>query len=70
MTIEQRKKSLINWISNLNDESVISQIEVYRKSSIEELPQEIIELLKISAAEPDDDCIEHISVQDILDSEE
>jgi len=66
MTIEQRKISLINWITNLDDETVINQIESYRKTSINSLPKEIVELLKISAAEPIEDCIEHTSVQDIL----
>lgn len=70
MTIEQRKISLINWITNLNDETVINQIEGYRKTSIKSLPKEIVELLTISAAEPIEDCIEHTSVQDILNMEE
>ena len=70
MTIEQRKISLINWITNLNDETVINQIEGYRKTSIKSLPKEIVELLNISAAEPIDSCIEHTSAQDILNMKE
>lgn len=66
MTIEQRKISLINWITNLNDETVINQIESYRRTSINSLPKEIVELLNISAAEPIEDCIEHTSAHDIL----
>ena len=61
---------MINWITNLNDETVINQIEGYRKTSIKSLPKEIVELLTISAAEPIEDCIEHTSVQDILNMEE
>lgn len=70
MTIEQRKISLINWITNLDDETVINQIEGYRKTSINFLPKEIVELLNISAAEPVEDCIEHTSAQDILNMKE
>lgn len=70
MTLEQRKISIINWITNLDDETIINQIESFRKTSIDQLPKEIVELLNISAAEPMEDCIEHTSAQDILDLEE
>lgn len=66
MTIEQRKISLINWITNLEDESVINQIEDFRKSSLDELPKEIVELLNISDSENLDDCIEHTNSRAIL----
>lgn len=66
MTVEQRKISLINWIANLEDENVINRVEDLRKTSFEQLPKEIVELLTISAAEKEEDCIEHSSVQDIL----
>jgi len=70
MTLEQRKISIINWITNLDDETIINQIESFRKTSIDQLPKEIVELLNISAAESIEDCIEHTSAQDILDLEE
>jgi hypothetical protein len=66
MTIEQRKISLINWITNLEDENVINRIEGFRKTSLDELPKEIVELLHISASEPLEDCIEHTTSRDIL----
>ena len=66
MTIEQRKISLINWITNLNDETLINQIEGFRKTSLNELPKEIIELLKISDSESLDGSIEHTNSRDIL----
>lgn len=66
MTIEQRKISLINWITNLDDEDVIDQIENFRKTSLEDLPKEIVELLRISDSENIDDCIEHTNVRDLL----
>lgn len=66
MTIEQRKISLINWITNLEDESVINQIEGFRKSSLDELPKEIVELLKISGSENLNDCVEHTNSRDVL----
>lgn len=70
MTIEQRKISLINWITNLEDEAVINQIEGFRKTSLSQLPKEIVELLTLSASEKEEDCIDHTSVQDILDMNE
>ncbi|MEM7548494.1 MAG: hypothetical protein AAF363_02395 [Bacteroidota bacterium] len=70
MTIEQKKIALINWITNLDDETVIDKIEGFRKTSINELPNEIVELLNIAASEPIEDCIEHTSAQDILDMNE
>lgn len=66
MNIEQRKISLINWITNLEDESVLNQIEDFRKSSLDELPKEIVELLKISDSENFNDSIEHTNSRDIL----
>lgn len=70
MTIEQRKISLINWITNLEDENIIDQIEGFRKTSLNQLPNEIVKLLTMSAAESEEECIEHTSVQDILDMNE
>lgn len=69
MTIEQRKISLINWITNLEDESVIKQIEDFRKSSLDELPTEIVELLKISDTENLEDSVQHTTSRDILNKE-
>jgi hypothetical protein len=66
MTIEQRKISLINWITNLNDENLINQLESFRKTFLNELPKEIVELLKISDSESLDDALEHTNSQDIL----
>jgi len=66
MTIEQKKISLINWITNLEDETLINQIEDFRKTSLSELPKEIVKLLKISDSESIDDCIEHTNSRDVL----
>jgi len=70
MTIEQRKLSLINWITNLDDETVINQIEGYRKTSTNSLPKAIVELLNMSAAEPIENCIEHTSAWEVLNIKE
>ncbi|MEO9802445.1 MAG: hypothetical protein ABJF04_04320 [Reichenbachiella sp.] len=69
MTIEQKKISLINWITNLKDERVINQIEDFRKSSLNDLPKEIVELLEISDSEDLKDCVEHTNARDILDKQ-
>lgn len=66
MTFEQKKISLINWITNLEDESVINQIEDFRKSSLDELPKEIVDMLKILDSEDLSNCIEHTNSRDTL----
>lgn len=69
MTTEQRKISLINWITNLDDEAVISQIEDCRRASLSELPSEIIELLTASDAFDEEDCIEHTTSKNLVDGQ-
>ena len=66
MTLEQKKISLINWITNLDDEVVLDQIAGIQKSSLDNLPDAIVQLLKIAEAEPDDNLTVHTSVRDIL----
>ena len=66
MTIEQKKISLINWITNLEDEVILDQIAGIQKLSLDELPPAIIELLKIADAEPEESLTRHTSVRDIL----
>lgn len=66
MTIEQKKISLINWITNLEDEVVLDKIARIQKSSLEELPDAIVQLLKIAEAESDEGLTVHTSVRDIL----
>ncbi|MEP2024469.1 MAG: hypothetical protein ABJH98_13755 [Reichenbachiella sp.] len=66
MTAEQRKISLINWITNLQDEDVLEQIEGIQKSSLDELPDAIVKLLEIANSEPEESLTVHTSVRDIL----
>lgn len=66
MTMEQRKISLINWITNLQDESVINKIEGFRSTYFHDLPKEIVELLEMSDAENPKECIEHTNSRDII----
>ena len=66
MTIEQKKISIINWVTNLDDEVVIDQIVGIQKSSLDELPDAIVQLLKIADSEPEDNLTVHTSVRDIL----
>ncbi len=66
MTIEQRKIALISWITNLEDEAVINQIEGYRSASLSDLPKEIVELLNISDSSKEEDCIEHANSRTLL----
>lgn len=66
MTIEQKKISLINWITNLEDEVILDQIVGFQKSSLDELPNAIIQLLKMAEAEPEENLVKHTNVRDIL----
>ncbi|WP_420579684.1 hypothetical protein [Reichenbachiella sp.] len=66
MTLEQKKISLINWIANLEDELVLDQIAGIQKLSLDNLPDAIVQLLKIAEAEPDNSLTVHTSVRDIL----
>jgi hypothetical protein len=66
MTIEEKKISLINWIKTLEDEGILDQISGLKKSSIDELPDAIIQLLKKAEEESEDHLIEHTSVNDLL----
>lgn len=66
MTIEQKKISLINWITNLEDEVVLDQISGIQELSLDELPDAIVELLKIADSEPEENFTIHTTVRDIL----
>lgn len=66
MTIEQKKISLINWITNLEDEKTLDLIAKVQKSSFEELPKAIIKLLKLADEEPEEKLVKHSSSKDIL----
>lgn len=66
MTVEQRKISLINWITNIQDENVLEQIEGIQKSSLDELPDPIVKLLEIANSEPEESLTVHTSVRDVL----
>lgn len=66
MTIDQKKISLINWIATIDDESVLDQVVSLQKSSIEQLPEAIIQLLKIADSERDDQLSIHTSAREVL----
>ncbi len=66
MTFEQKKISLINWITNLDDELVLDRIAEIQQLSLDELPDSIVQLLKIAEAEPDENLTVHTTVRDLL----
>ena len=66
MTIEQKKISLINWITNIEDEVVLDQLAGIQKSSLDELPDAIVQLLEIADSEPEEKLTIHNSVRDLL----
>lgn len=66
MTIEQKKISLINWITTLEDEVILDQMVGFKKPSLDELPSAIVQLLKMAEAEPDENLVKHTSAKDFL----
>jgi hypothetical protein len=66
MTIEQRKIALIKWITNLENESLLEQIEDFKSRTLDELPQEIIKLLTLSDGAKEVECIEHSTSKNLL----
>jgi hypothetical protein len=66
MTIEQKKISLINWITNIKDEAVLDKIGKFQQSSLDELPDAIVKLLKMADSEPEENLVTHTSSRDIL----
>lgn len=68
MTIEQKKISLINWIANLEDEEILNQLTGFQQSSLDKLPDAIVQLLKIAESEPEENLVKHTSVRDILNN--
>lgn len=68
MTIEQKKIALINWITNLENEVVLDRLVELQKSSLSELPDAIVQLLKMAEAEPEENLVKHTNSRDILKS--
>ncbi len=66
MTIEQKKISLINWITNIADESILDQVAELQMSSLNELPDAIVQLLETADKEPEETLTKHTSVRDVL----
>ena len=65
MTIEQRKIALINWIANLNNESYLLKMEELKHDFSQDIPQDIRDLLTLSAQTPNEKLIRHTSVKDL-----
>ncbi|XOV94224.1 MAG: hypothetical protein ACFHWX_05870 [Bacteroidota bacterium] len=66
MTIEQRKKKLINWITSIQREDVIQRIEDFRDNPEPEIPDTILKLLMESSSAKPEDGIEHTSARELL----
>lgn len=66
MTIEQKKISLINWITTLEDEVILDRMVGFKKPSLDELPDAVVKLLKMAEAEPDENLVKHTSAKDFL----
>ncbi|MEX2600249.1 MAG: hypothetical protein WD355_01295, partial [Balneolaceae bacterium] len=57
---------LINWITTLEDEVILDQMVGFKKTSLDELPGSIVQLLKMAEAEPDENLVKHTSAKDFL----
>ena len=66
MTIEQRKRELINWIATIQHEDVIERIESFRSNPEDEIPDTIFDLLIKSSSAKHEDGIEHTSARELL----
>jgi hypothetical protein len=66
MFIEQRKIELINWITDLKNESLINRMEELKKVSFRNTPKEIISLLDTSNATNPSELVEHTTARDLL----
>lgn len=66
MTIEQKKISLIKWITNIQDENVIDEISKIQEATLDALPEAIVELLQMADSESEDLLSKHSSSRDIL----
>jgi len=66
MTNEQKKISLINWITTLEDELILDQMVGFKKQFLDELPDAIFQLLKTAEAEPEENLLKHKSAKDFL----
>ncbi len=66
MTTEQRKIALINWITDLENESLMNKIEALKSASFDDIPDEIISLLNSSNSVGKSELIEHKTAKDLL----
>lgn len=66
MTIEHKKISLINWITTLDDEEILDQMAEFKSASLDELPEAIVQLLKMAESEPSKNLVKHTSAKDFL----
>ena len=65
MTLAQRKIELINWITELNSEESLSQIEELKNSTSSALPKELLEYLEAVDRTGTEGMRKHTSVKDI-----
>lgn len=66
MNIEQRKHNLINWVNELNNESLLNRLEELKHESQVSTPKEIISLLDASNKVLDHDLTEHSDARELL----
>lgn len=65
MNLQERKNALIHWLTEVEDEALLEQVESLQQNSLS-LPSKIEQLLEMSAKTPAADCIAHTSIKDLL----
>ena len=66
MNTETRKMQIMNWLSALNNESVLDRIEELKKETQRAIPSEIYSLLDSSNSCNRSELIKHTTVRDLL----
>ena len=66
MTIEQRKIELISSITNIDNESLLEQMQELVNNTNTFIPQEIMALLDRASSEKRENLRAHTSARDIL----
>ncbi|MEZ5007588.1 MAG: hypothetical protein R2728_09540 [Chitinophagales bacterium] len=66
MSLNQRKTELINWISAIENESLLIHLQELKKDVITETPAKILSLLELSTKAVDSELTKHTKTADLL----
>ncbi|MEM9686193.1 MAG: hypothetical protein AAF934_04650 [Bacteroidota bacterium] len=66
MNLDQRKIALINWITTLDNESILSSVEDVKRYTTQDIPGKIISLLQLSDKAGQHELTVHTSAKDLI----